>query len=142
MNKNRSGFTLIEIMIVVAVIAVLTGVGFNYYQDSLVEARLNTVKLNLDTVKEAISRYFKDHMTYPVSINELKGPYLQQSVQELILSPLQPLDSNARIEIKVSNVAEDNVYHVDESDTTWTSNLTSGKQFKDIRVRFQGNYLD
>jgi prepilin-type N-terminal cleavage/methylation domain-containing protein len=131
MNKKRSGFTLIEIMIVVAVIAVLTGVGFNYYQDSLVEARVNTVKLNLDAVSEAISRYFKDHMTYPTSINELKGPYLQQSVQELLLTPLQPLDSNVRIEIKVSNVANENVYHVEESNTIWSSNLTGGKQFKD-----------
>ncbi len=141
MNKPGSGYTLIEMLIVVAIIAVLAGVGFSYYSDSIEEARINTVKMNMRTVKDAVARYFKDRMAYPTSLDELRGPYLQQSVQELILNPILPGDGNAQIELKISNVAENNVYHVAEEDTTWTSNLSSGKQFKDIRVKYQGAYL-
>lgn len=142
MNKHRSGYTLIEMLIVVAIIAVLAGVGYNYYGDSIEEARINTVRLNMRTVKEAIGRYFKDRMVYPTSLDELRGPYLQQSVQELVLNPLLESDGAAQIELRVSTVAvSDNVYHIPESNLTWESNLSTGKQFKAIRVRFQGNYL-
>ena len=141
MNKHRSGYTLIEMLIVVAIIAVLAGVGYNYYGDSIEEARINTVRLNMRTVKEAIGRYFKDRMVYPTSLDELRGPYLQQSVQELVLNPIQESDGTARIELQVSTIPGDNVYHTSESNLTWESNLSSGQQFKAIRVRFQGNYL-
>jgi prepilin-type N-terminal cleavage/methylation domain-containing protein len=142
MIKERSGFTLIEMLIVVAIIAVLAGVGFNYYGDSIEDARRNTVKMNLRSVKEAIARYFKDHMVYPTSLEQLHGPYLQQTVEQLVLTPLQAVDSNAKIEIKTPKPAADvNIYHVPEADTEWIDNLTLGRQFNDIRVYYQGTYL-
>jgi prepilin-type N-terminal cleavage/methylation domain-containing protein len=142
MNKPRSGFSLLEILIVLTIIAVLLGVGFNYYQDSVEEARVNTVKLNLRAVKEAMARYFKDKMVYPTSLEDLQGTYLQQKVEALILYPLQKVDSGAKIEIRVSNVAETNVYHAPESELVWTDNLATGKQFKNIRVKYLNNYLE
>ena len=125
-------------MIVVVIIAVLAGVGYNYYGDSIEEARLNTVKINLRTVKDAIARYFKDHLTYPKSLDQLRGPYLMQSVNELLITPL---GGDAQIELNISSVAGANVYHSPESDMIWTSNLNTGEQFKNIRVKFQGIYL-
>lgn len=141
MNKHGSGYTLIEMLIVVAILAVLAGVGYNYYFDLIDEARVNTVKGNMRTVKDAIARFFKDRMVYPASLDELRGPYLQQSVAELILNPLLPQDGTAQIEIQVPAGADVNVFQVPEANLTWTSDLASGKQFKNIRVKFGGNYL-
>ncbi len=141
MNKHGSGYTLIEMLIVVTILAVLAGVGYNYYFDLIDEARVNTVKGNMRTVKDAIARFFKDRMVYPTSLDELRGPYLQQSVAELILNPLLPQDGTAQIEIQVPAGADVNVFQVPEANLTWTSDLASGKQFKNIRVKFGGNYL-
>lgn len=141
MNKHGSGYTLIEMLIVVTILAVLAGVGYNYYFDLIDEARVNTVKGNMRTVKDAIARFFKDRMVYPTSLDELRGPYLQQSVAELILNPLLPQDGTAQIEIQVPAGADINVFQVPEAGLTWTSDLASGKQFKNIRVKFGGNYL-
>lgn len=141
MNKHGSGYTLIEMLIVVTILAVLAGVGYNYYFDLIDEARVNTVKGNMRTVKDAIARFFKDRMVYPTSLDELRGPYLQQSVAELILNPLLQYDGTAQIEIQVPAGADVNVFQVPEANLTWTSDLASGKQFKNIRVKFGGNYL-
>ncbi|MEW6709237.1 MAG: prepilin-type N-terminal cleavage/methylation domain-containing protein [Candidatus Riflebacteria bacterium] len=142
MNKPGSGYTLIEMLIVVAIIAVLSGVGFSYYSDSIEEARINTVKMNMRTVKDALARYFKDRMVYPTSLDELRGPYLQQSVQELILNPILPSDGNAKIEVQVPPNVGDNAYHIAEANMTWVeSSLSTGKQIKNIRVNLSGIYL-
>jgi prepilin-type N-terminal cleavage/methylation domain-containing protein len=141
MKKHGSGYTLIEMLIVVTILAVLAGVGYNYYFDLIDEARVNTVKGNMRTVKDAIARFFKDRLVYPTSLDELRGPYLQQSVAELILNPLLPQDGTAQIEIQVPAGADINVFQVPEAGLTWTSDLASGKQFKNIRVKFGGNYL-
>lgn len=142
MTKHRSGFTLIEMLIVVAIIAVLAGVGFNYYADSIEEARLNTARVNMRTVKEAIGRYFKDRLSYPTSLEELRGPYLQQSVQELILNPILPIDGNAKIEVQVPPNVADSAYHTPEASMSWVdSSLSAGKQIKSVRVKFNGIYL-
>lgn len=143
MNRPRSGFTLIEMLIVVAIIAVLVGVGSAYYQDTVEEARLNTAKLNLKTVKEAMARFFKDRMVYPNSLDDL-GPYLQQSVTVLVLTPIQPIDPNAEIQLQVPTAVGANVFHVDEADTEWiAANLNPGKQFRNIRVKYNtNNYLE
>ena len=128
-------------LIVVAILAVLAGVGFGYYVDYIEDARRNTARTNLITVKEAISRYFKDRMVYPTSLNELQGPYLQQNPNQLLLGPIQPADPNASIELKVPDTAGKNAFHTPESEMMWTDNLNIGRQIKDIRINYRGNFL-
>lgn len=151
MNRPRAGFTLIEMLIVITIIAVLSGVGYNYYSDSLLEARENTVKYNLKVVRDAISRYFKDNMAYPTSLAALQGPYIQQPVNSLLVTPLAGV---AEIEILGTTTADVNIYHYSykdangdglddvDSELNWIKDsLGTCKQFKDIRVKFQGTYL-
>ncbi|GAB4274235.1 MAG: hypothetical protein Kow0029_14400 [Candidatus Rifleibacteriota bacterium] len=157
MNKKRSGYTLIELLIVVAIIAVLVGVGFNYYQDSLEDAKINTVKMNLNAVRDAIARYFKDRMVYPASLDQLHGPYLQNTVEELVLRPLQTIDPSAKIELLgTTTVGIVNIYPYGFTDADndhygdpgvsqldWIdSSLGTCTQFRKIRVKYGGTYLE
>lgn len=138
MNRPRAGFTLIEMLIVIAIVAVLAGVGYNYYQDSLSEARENTVRYNLKIVRDAISRYFKDNMSYPTSLDSLNGPYLQQPVTTLLISPLNG-DAKLRLEYNTSLDTVsfyDRVYVWNDIDL-----VPAGKQIRNIKIKYNGTEM-
>jgi prepilin-type N-terminal cleavage/methylation domain-containing protein len=136
MNRRSSGFTLMEMLIVVAIIAVLAGVGIGYYGDYIEEARMATARTNLKIVRDAISRYFKDHMTYPTSLESLQGPYLQQPTTSLLL---EPLAGNGIIMVEVvDNVHYPDDYNVFQATATeliaYVPATHNNRQIKNIRI--------
>lgn len=127
-----------EMLIVVAIIAVLAGVGYNYYADILPEARENTARTNLKIVRDAISRYFKDNMAYPTSLKSLEGPYLQQSVESVLITPLAG-DAKLRLEY---NSSLDTVSFY-ERVYLWADQelVPAGKQIRDVRIKLNGTEM-
>ncbi|HOT76889.1 MAG TPA: type II secretion system protein [Candidatus Wallbacteria bacterium] len=62
LKKNNScgakvGFTLIEMMIVIAVIGILMSMGFGYYQRAKAQALIKTCKKNMFTLEGAITQH-------------------------------------------------------------------------------------
>lgn len=53
--KNSQGFTLIEIMMVLLLVAILAGVGVTQFTNFSTEAKNNTVKSNLKILRNAIA---------------------------------------------------------------------------------------
>lgn len=69
MNKKtnlKKGFSLIELMIVVAVMAILSTVGFFAYNNFQKTARDSKRKADLKTVGTALQAYYSDNGNYPV----------------------------------------------------------------------------
>lgn len=65
-NKNiQSGFTLLELMIVVSVIGVLAVVGLPAYQDYLFRAKLPEMALHMDSFKKRLYEYRSVYGVYP-----------------------------------------------------------------------------
>lgn len=88
------GFTLIEILVVVAIIAILALAILPNYVGFDVDARVVTTKSNLSTIRNRISLYRAKEGAYPVSLKDLlvktyndagvEKPYLKQMPAELI----------------------------------------------------------
>jgi general secretion pathway protein G len=68
---RRRGFTLIELVIVMSVIALLLTLALPRYFQSLDNARVNVQRQNIAAIREAIDKYFGDQGRYPDSLNDL-----------------------------------------------------------------------
>ena len=65
--KKQKGFTLIELMIVVAIIGILAAVAIPAYQDYTVRARVTEGLSLASAAKTAISEYYATNGTLPTS---------------------------------------------------------------------------
>src|SRR5207245_4874897 len=77
--KRQSGFTLIELVIVLAVIGILLSIAIPVYQKSVEHARESALKQDLATLRSAIDQYTLDKEKAPQSLDELiSAGYLRQ----------------------------------------------------------------
>jgi prepilin-type N-terminal cleavage/methylation domain-containing protein len=60
LQKNKKGFTLIELMVVVAIIAILALLGLRMYSTQQEKAKISMAKANAGTVQVAIQTHLVD----------------------------------------------------------------------------------
>lgn len=70
-QKSRRGFTLVELMIVMAIIVILIGVAIPYYQKSVIRAKESVLRNNLFTIRTVIDEYSYDKQKAPQSLQDL-----------------------------------------------------------------------
>ena len=69
--SRASGFTLMEMMIVMALIVILAGIGLSVYGNSVTRAKEATLKEDLFRMRDAIDQYYADKNKYPSTLDEL-----------------------------------------------------------------------
>jgi general secretion pathway protein G len=78
-TRRRFGFTLIELMIVMAVIAVLMSVALPIYTRSIQRSKESVLKNNLFTLRTVIDEYTYDKQKAPQTLDDLVSDgYLRQ----------------------------------------------------------------
>lgn len=65
--KPKRGFTLIELLIAMAILAILSTIGFGNFQTARIKARDAKRKTDLAAVAKALEAYVNDHRTYPLA---------------------------------------------------------------------------
>jgi general secretion pathway protein G len=88
-NRRRFGFTFIELMIVMAIIAVLMAVAVPVYTRAIVRSKESVLKNNLYTMRTVIDEYTYDKQKAPQTLQDLVSDgYLRQI-------PVDPITGNA-----------------------------------------------
>ena len=64
MKQNTKGFTLIEILVVVAIIAILAAIAFPSYQEQVVKTRRADAQGALMSLSNAMERYYVQNNSY------------------------------------------------------------------------------
>ena len=86
-GRWRRGFTLIELMVVMAIIAVLLSIAVPVYQKSITRAKESVLRNNLFTIRTMIDEYTIDKQKAPDSLQDLVTEgYLRQVPQDPITS--------------------------------------------------------
>jgi len=62
--SDLKGFTLIELMIVITIIAILASIAFPSYQESVRKSRRGAAKADLVELANVMERYFTENNTY------------------------------------------------------------------------------
>ena len=73
MKTLQKGFTLIELMIVVAIIGILAAVAIPAYQDYIARAQVSEAVNLLASGKTGMAEYFADKATWPGSATDVMG---------------------------------------------------------------------
>ncbi|EMT8570712.1 pilin, partial [Neisseria gonorrhoeae] len=85
MNTLQKGFTLIELMIVIAIVGILAAVALPAYQDYTARAQVSEAILLAEGQKSAVTEYYLNHGIWPkdngdagvASSAEIKGKYVK-----------------------------------------------------------------
>jgi len=91
-RRRRTAFTLMELMVVVALLVILAGVGGFYFMKQLENGKKKTAKAQTKTIAEAAQMYYTDHQQFPATLQVLTvrddqgGPYIEPSA---IITPWQ-----------------------------------------------------
>jgi general secretion pathway protein G len=110
---NTAGFTLIELMVVVALISVLAGMGVVQYRYSVVRTKEAVLREDLFRMRDAIDQYYADKAKYPASLEALVSDgYLRQVPKDPITNSTdtwqtvasEPDPSNPESEIGIFDV--------------------------------------
>jgi type IV pilus assembly protein PilA len=68
LKQVQKGFTLIELMIVVAIIGILAAIAIPAYQDYTIRAQVTEGATLADGIKVAMQDYYAQHGTWPTSL--------------------------------------------------------------------------
>nr|CBA08528.1 truncated pilin [Neisseria meningitidis alpha153] len=86
MNTLQKGFTLIELMIVIAIVGILAAVALPAYQDYTARAQVSEAILLAEGQKSAVTEYYLNHGKWPAnnssagvaSTSKIKGKYVKE----------------------------------------------------------------
>ncbi|SDH72361.1 type IV pilin protein [Variovorax sp. OV700] len=77
-RPQSRGFTLIEVMVTVAIVAILASIAYPSYRDYVLRSRIVDATNGLSTMRANMERYFQDNRTY-LSTGSYTSPCLVAS---------------------------------------------------------------
>ncbi|HEZ6009562.1 TPA: pilin [Neisseria meningitidis] len=108
MNTLQKGFTLIELMIVIAIVGILAAVALPAYQDYTARAQVSEAILLAEGQKSAVTEYYLNHGEWPANnssagvatSSKIKGKYVKEVEVKNGVVTATMASSNVNKEIK------------------------------------------
>ena len=106
-GRNRSGFTLIEMLIVIIILGILAMVIIPQITVSTEDAKVSTLKTNLTGIRGTIEVYYAQHnMVYPGMVKETDGTTATGSPAEATTAMIAQLTQFSNAAGKVSGTKD------------------------------------
>jgi len=96
-KRRRAGFTLIELMVVLAIIALLLSIVAPHYAGRMDRAEVTVLRENLALMRDALDKYYADAGRYPDQLQDLvtqrylraipEDPVTQSSTTWVVVPP-------------------------------------------------------
>lgn len=83
--KRNNGFTLIELMIVVAIVGILAAIAYPSYLNHMRETRRTDAKTALLKMADMQERYYLQNNTYATDINKVGGKFTDGGYYILVI---------------------------------------------------------
>jgi general secretion pathway protein G len=87
--SNAKGFTLIEMLTVIAIIGILASIAVPSFQRSIVRAREASLRNTLFVMRDVIDQYYADHGHYPPSLEAVTQKKYIRTI------PMDPITGSA-----------------------------------------------
>ncbi|EOG0787058.1 pilin, partial [Neisseria gonorrhoeae] len=110
MNTLQKGFTLIELMIVIAIVGILAAVALPAYQDYTARAQVSEAILLAEGQKSAVTEYYLNNGKWPenntsagvASASDIKGKYVKSVTvtNGVVTAQMKPSGVNNEIKDK------------------------------------------
>lgn len=94
------GFTIIELLVVLAIVATLTGLVAPRYIGSLDKAKEQVLKENLHGMRDALDRFYGDRGEYPKNLQELVSERYLRTI------PMDPITESPQTWIPVPQASD------------------------------------
>lgn len=121
--KKNSGFTLIELMIVVAIVAILAAVGVPSYQQYVIKTKRTDCQGNLVNFSLAMERFFVANNTYDGAAT---GPATTGSPLNSVFPSQCPLDSDVKTYDLTIEAADTSSYVLRATPISTSSQASNG----------------
>ncbi len=105
-HRRASGFTLVELMVVMLIIAILLAVAVPSYISAIKSAREAALREDLHTMRDAIEQYTEDKQAAPQSLDDLVQAGYLRSI------PVDPITRSSSTWVTVNS---DDLTSIDQS---------------------------
>jgi general secretion pathway protein G len=130
-KNNQSGFTLIELIVVVTIIGILAGIAMVNVRNAQRKAQETALRGDLFELRKAIDNFYADKQRYPNDLNELVPNYLRKI-------PPDPITKQPDWQ-----TIQDQPATTDEQTfETSSDNATQGPGVVDVKSKAPGKTLD
>ncbi len=93
-KNNKQGFTFIELMVVMAIIATIIAIAMPRYFDGLQRTKETALKQNLKEMRDAIDHYHADKGMYPATLQTMVA---ERYLRFIPVDPITETDASWQI---------------------------------------------